>query len=657
MPTRTRRYLLSLALPVIALVSPQKIAAAPPGYVDPSQCRSCHQTIYDDYLKTPMGRSFFRPAGANRIADWQKNNHFYHEASGRHYEMILRSGQPAVRRYQLDDQGRRINAIEKQVTHVMGSGERAQSYLHQSSDGRILELPVAWYSQEQAWGMAPGYDRKGHPDFSRQVTHKCMFCHNAYPDVPDERARQGWDADVRFPLKLPLGIDCQRCHGPGAEHVEAALKARPADVVRGAIVNPARLTAERQLDVCMQCHLETTTFRLPESYRRFGRPFYSYRPGEALGDYIVHFDHARGTGHDDKFEIVSAAYRLRQSSCFQQSSGKLTCTECHQVHRRLAPEQRADHYRSRCMTCHSAAGLDAIHPAVDGPVGQSNCVACHMPSRRTEDVVHVVMTDHRIVRRKPERDLLAPLREKSDAEQRYQGEVVIYFPEQGLEGALRDLYLGIAQVKEKANLHTGLSALARALRQQQPAHPEPYFEWAEALAASGDTESAIEGYHRALERDGSFVQAHNNLANQLADQGRYAEAIDHYRRALALDPGSADLATNLGLALLESGDRAAALRKFQTAAAAHEMYAEAHFNLGSLLLAQGKLNEAYTSLAAALAIEPAHAKANHNLGLALAALGKRQEALWFLRVAIAEGDESVRGSAEKHSREIATRGR
>ena len=170
--------------------------------------------------------------------------------------------------------------------------------------------------------MSPGFDRPKHPGFTRTVNHKCMFCHNAYPSVSPERARQGWDHDVQFPTRLPEGIDCQRCHGPGGPHVRAAVAAESLGRVRAAIVNPARLSSERQMDVCMQCHLETTTFRLPESYRRFGRGFYSYRPGEALGDYIVHFDHAPGTGHDDKFEIVSAAYRLRQSRLFYQERRK-----------------------------------------------------------------------------------------------------------------------------------------------------------------------------------------------------------------------------------------------------------------------------------------------------------------------------------------------
>jgi predicted CXXCH cytochrome family protein len=650
------RWLRLAVAAAVFLASRQGAPAAPQGYADPSACRSCHQAIYDDYQQTPMGRSFFLPAAGRLLGDWEQNNRFYHQPSNRYYEMILDAGRPFVRRYQLDDQGRRINFIEKQVTHIMGSGERAQSYLHQSPDGRIIELPVAWYSQEQSWGMAPGYDRKKHAGFTRQVNHKCMFCHNGYPDAPGERARQGWDADVRFPQQLPLGIDCQRCHGPGAEHVRAALEPQPPQTIRNAIVNPARLSPARQLDVCMQCHLETTTFRLPESYRRFGRPFYSYRPGEPLGDYIVHFDHAPGTGHDDKFEIVSAAYRLRQSACFEKSGAELTCTVCHDPHRRVSPDQRASHYRARCLGCHDATpALRDTHTGLGENMSESNCVACHMPSRRTEDVVHVVMTDHRIARRKPDRDLLAPLREKTDQEQRYQGEVVLYFSREGLPAAVRDLYLGIAQVKEKANLSAGLPLLAEAVRRQQPPQPEPYFEWAEAQAASGDRQGAIENFRQALDRDPAFVQAHNNLANLLADQRRYKEAIGHYRRALELDPGSADIGTNLGLALLDSGDGTGAIEAFRAAAASHQTYPEAHFNLGSALLAQGQVNEAYDALATALAIEPAHAKANHNMGLALLALGRRQEAVWFLRVAIAEGDEALRASAERYLREITTK--
>jgi hypothetical protein len=145
-----------------------------------------------------------------------------------------------VRRYRLNRKGERVEVLERRVTHVMGSGERARSYLHQSADGRIVELPVSCYPQEKRWAMAPGYDRPNHAGFTRLVNHKCMFCHNGYPAIAPELARPGRDDDVRFPATLPLGIDCERCHGSGAKH---AASAKPEN-----IVNPAKLTPERAND-------------------------------------------------------------------------------------------------------------------------------------------------------------------------------------------------------------------------------------------------------------------------------------------------------------------------------------------------------------------------------------------------------------------------
>jgi predicted CXXCH cytochrome family protein len=523
----------------------------------------------------------------------------------------------------------------------MGSGARALSYLHQTPEGRLIELPVSWYSQEQRWAMAPGFDRAKHPGFTRTVNHKCMFCHNAYPSVSPERARQGWDHDVQFPKQLPAGIDCQRCHGPGGQHVRAAAAAESTERVRSAIVNPARLTSERQLDVCMQCHLETTTFRLPESYRRFGRGFYSYRPGEALSEYIVHFDHAPGTGHDDKFEIVSAAYRLRQSLCFIKGEGKLTCTTCHNPHKSVSPAMRVSDYRARCFQCHSSKDAEQ-HRLVTSDFSRSDCVSCHMPKRRTEDVVHVVMTDHQIQRRIPARDLLAPLHEKTDDEQTYRGEVVLYYPKTGVEEALRQIYLGIAQVKEKANLKMGVEMLKQGLLQAKVQAPEPYFELAEAQLALREKAAAERSYLQTLELDPAFVQAENNLGNLLAESGRTHEAIEHYRRALKLDARFADVHLNLGLTLRGLGDSPAAEESFRNAIRANPLYAPAYRDLGSLLLVRGQGDLARSFLERSLSIEPTDAKTHNNLGLALLGLGKKEEGIPHLRFALRHGAESDR---------------
>ena len=95
--------------------------------------------------------------------------------------------------------------------------------------------------------MNPGYDRPDHQGFGRVIGYRCMFCHNAYPEIP-----AGNDGPRSTPVytRIPEGIDCQRCHGDGDRHVALARRrGARLEEIRGAIVNPARLAPERQMEV------------------------------------------------------------------------------------------------------------------------------------------------------------------------------------------------------------------------------------------------------------------------------------------------------------------------------------------------------------------------------------------------------------------------
>jgi predicted CXXCH cytochrome family protein len=155
-------------------------------------------------------------------------------------------------------------------------------------------------------------------------------------------------------------------------------------------VNPARLSAALQMDICMQCHLETTSSDLPQMIRQLERDANSYRAGEPLGSYMVHFDHAPGSGHDDKFEVVNQAYRLRQSACFLKSGGRLTCTSCHDPHTPQRGDAAASHYRTKCLACHPSVVVRG-HP----DLSSADCRSCHMVRRPADDFFVIPQTDAR----------------------------------------------------------------------------------------------------------------------------------------------------------------------------------------------------------------------------------------------------------------------
>src|ERR1700722_14669186 len=401
----------------------QPIARPDSGYVDAAACAGCHAEIAKSYRLTGMGRSLYRPAPENKVEDFKTHNAFYNRASDRYYTMLERDGKWYEGRPNLGFDGKETNIVEKQIDYVMGSGNHVRSYLSRTAQGTLVELPVSWYTENGGyWAMSPGYDRANQEDFRRTVISECMSCHTSYPRL--EQASNLTTSEPLFGDRIPEGIDCQRCHGPGRAHIDAAGSGHPRlESIRAAIVNPAKLNRDRQLEVCMQCHLETTHFPLPSQILRYSQRPFSYRPGEPLGNYELFFDHAPGTGYDDSFEIVHAAYRLRKSACFQAS--QMTCTTCHNPHSVAGAEESAVHYTAVCRSCHASTHASKM------PAGGNSCVDCHMPKRRPEDVVHTVMTDHYIQRRPAPRDPLKPIQEADFVAQgNYRGDVTLYYPPQ-----------------------------------------------------------------------------------------------------------------------------------------------------------------------------------------------------------------------------------
>jgi tetratricopeptide (TPR) repeat protein len=582
------------------------------GYVNARLCFACHAAIFKTYRETGMAKSFGHPRPENTIENYTVKNRFYHQPSNTYFEMIRRGADYFQLRYQIGYEGKRTNVEETKVDYFLGSGIHARAYLHRSADGRLLQLPVTWYSEKGGyWWMAPGYDSSDHIYGQRAITYDCIFCHNDYEAIPASHARLG-DEPV-YSGELPEGVDCQRCHGPGRNHVQAASKpGAKLEDVRAAIVNPAKLAADREAEVCLQCHLQTTEFSLPHVVKRYDRGDFSYRPGEPLAAFELAFDYSPGTERDNWFQNVSTASRLQMSQCFLKSNGALKCTTCHDPHNIRHGEESAEHYNGVCRQCHASAFTALV--AAKKHTSETGCIACHMPLRRPVEVVHIVKTDHYIQRVKPAGDLQADIAERHEtAANSYRGEVKLYYPKTLAATPENELYLAVAQVRDRSNLAEGLPRLAAALEAANPKTPEPYFELASAYQASGKVDRAIATYRAALRVDARYAAALLGLGTALRQSGELAQAADAFEQGTRAAPDNPKAWNELGQVDIDLGRAQQALEALKRSIAIAPEVPQPHNGLGIVLAQRGNFAPAEAELREAIRILPDYGEAHGNL--------------------------------------------
>ena len=559
------------------------VAAVMNGYADDAACASCHADRAKSYQHVGMAKSFYRPRAAVFIEDFDAPP-FFHERSGQYFEMRRRGEEIFFRRWQLAADGAPIHVFERKVDWILGSGHHARTYLYATPGGELYQLPISWYTATREWRMAPGYDRADHDGVVRRVRHECMFCHNAYAAVGEDKLSY-WRSQT-FPAQLPEGIGCQRCHGPGAKHVETK--------TRDSIVNPVRLGTRLRNDICYECHMQPTV--IIAGMRKFGRDIYSFRPGQPLDGYAHRID----IDEDDlpraeRFEINHHPYRLEQSRCFTESEGRLSCLTCHDPHRKVTD---AAHYRKACLSCHQTP-----HRASE------DCTSCHMPKRRPQDVVHTVMTDHFIRRTPGGPELLSPREEREPALTRVESS--------------DELYDAVALVRATGGANAGsMRRLAELLIARKPNEVEPYLDLASALlrhrrwkdlddvtslvlardpkqelalewraiaraGLTGDTEEAIRVLSSLQRPEAAF-----NAGVLLAGRGRTQEAIALYERALAARPNLAAAWFRLGEARRQCGDTLGAIDAFRRTLDVEPSHARAREAIVEMWRAMGNVEEA-----------------------------------------------------------------
>jgi predicted CXXCH cytochrome family protein len=282
---------------------------------------------------------------------------------------------------------------EHRVDYTLGN-RRIQHYLTTLADGRVIVLPPSWDVQRKQWFHNLDIaDPDETEDVLVQVWNKnCYSCHVSQQEKNYDLAKNEYKT-----AWLNFGTNCERCHGPGSEHVAhysaAAPPSGPADTAKGRdIVLQTRLDAERNTMVCAQCH----------SFRD------TYAKGFAAGaDYYDYFlpilENAQPVDKDPAYwpdgrtrRFSNDALGLWQSECYLK--GKVTCVGCHVNAHETEIERNAQlrpDANALCTRCHTGVGaaLEAHTHHKEESTGNS-CVECHMP--RTVLSIKAEIRDHSI---------------------------------------------------------------------------------------------------------------------------------------------------------------------------------------------------------------------------------------------------------------------
>jgi predicted CXXCH cytochrome family protein len=415
------------------------------------------------------------------------------------------------------------------LLYYIGSGRRGRSYLFET-DGFLFESPVNWYANKQTWDMAPAYQSASEIPLNLPAYTSCLHCHVSGMQAP----LKGTANRYPTPAFTHNGVSCERCHGQGAAHVNATAHGND-----GAIVNPAKLSAARRDEVCMQCHLEGKV-----AIERAGRHVYEFRPGAALADYIRYFVLVGGqsAGQSARLGAVSQVEALAQSGCKKKAGDAMWCVSCHDPHRSPAPEERVAYYRGKCLACHGESFAAKHH--VDRP----DCTGCHMPSSPSTDVAHTQVTDHRIPRR-----LQVSPQFMQGADERGAAPKLVPFPD-SQEVDPRDLALAWESLVE-----SGMTAaepqtqklLAAALK-ESPNDPAILAALGYIEQKHGATENARELYQRALRADPDSIDAATNLGVIEAQKGHLQEAVKLWQDAFQRAPDRSSIGMNMARVYCQS---------------------------------------------------------------------------------------------------------
>ena len=230
------------------------------------------------------------------------------------------------------------------LQYVLGSGMHARTMLtlQASADGKPtgVEHRATVYAKDRLGvtpghaGSMPGTELELFGDVhSGLPLERCVYCHTTTGDIVGEQV-----------ANLTANVNCEKCHGPGGQHVQQAranIQPLPAYSV-----GKSSWDAESEIQLCGDCH------RMPRDI--------SEREVRDYPDVLV------------RFQPIG----MLRSRCYLESDDQLRCTSCHNPHQTLQGTQTTMH-EQKCLKCHDSKQQSHVVCSVSTETG---CIECHMPA-------------------------------------------------------------------------------------------------------------------------------------------------------------------------------------------------------------------------------------------------------------------------------------
>ncbi|MGH7140607.1 MAG: cytochrome c3 family protein, partial [Pirellulales bacterium] len=280
------------------------------------------------------------------------------------------------------------------MDYAVGSGQRGLTFVRDLDADYYQQLRLSYYADSDSWDMTPGLEGD-HPATAAEALGTLVHKRSPLACLPCHASQLIEDAGKIAPDRSHFGVDCERCHGPGRDHVTSARAG-------GAL---KKMRAPPLSEALAQSREPRAGQRAQDPRNQLLELLASAKDERLMNDAYVcgecHGLHRMGLPADDLRLSRFPLPALLASRCYQQSAAKLRCTDCHDPH---GDSVRGDErpYVAVCLQCHSVEAAASADESLSPPPQaktcpqntRSGCIACHMPSRTPIYRAH--FTHHRI---------------------------------------------------------------------------------------------------------------------------------------------------------------------------------------------------------------------------------------------------------------------